>query len=167
MFPCKCFRSRTPWSLPGGNIVCPQLTSAQTKSIFTNIPAGKTIQTVTLNLPRGTNKANSLPATFLAKNPQAIINIISPNDASCIDSTLLFPCTCTGGTITCPSGIILAQIQSVFNNIAPNTNLGNVVINLPPGINALPANLLGDNAANTITLIGTGARALSKLTVKF
>lgn len=121
---------------------------------------------MTLFLPRGANNANSLGAKFLANYPQAKITIVSSKDTNCIDSTILTPCTCTDGTITCPAGNSIAQIQAVFNRIAPNTNLGNVIIYLPPGTTKLPADFLFKNPANTIRLIrSAGARALSQLTV--
>ncbi len=59
----------------------------------------------------------------------------------------------------------MAQFQASFNNIAPNTNLGNVIINMPGGTNRISANFLGKNGANTITLIGSVARPFSQLTV--
>jgi len=135
------------------------------QSIFSRIPPGKNIRTVTLSLPRGSNAANSLPESFTANYPQATINIVSPNDGSCLDSFLLSPCTCGGGSITCPVGTSIAQIQAAFNNIAPNTNLGNVVINLPAEVKNIPANFFGVNAANSITLAGAAAGPLSQLTV--
>lgn len=165
LLPCNCFPTRTPGALPVGNIVCPSLTAAQSLAVFSRVPAGLNIKAVTVTLPRGTNSANSLGPFFLANYPQTTVTLVSPKDTSCIDSTLLAPCTCNGGTITCGAGNSLAQIQAMFNNIAPNTNLGNVVINLPPGVNSIPANFFGKNAANTITLIGSVARALSQLTV--
>lgn len=165
LLPCNCFRSRTPGALPAGNIVCPFMTAAQSLAVFSRVPAGLNIKSVTVTLPRGTSTGNSLGQLFLANYPQATVTIVSPKDTSCIDSTLLAPCTCTGGTITCGAGNTLAQIQAVFNNIAPNTNLGNVVINLPPGVSTIPANFFGKNPANTITLIGGFARALLQLTV--
>jgi len=142
-----------------GHIVCPALTAADTLAIFSRIPGGLLIQSVTLNLPRGTNRANSMPSGFLANYPDVKINIFSPNDNSCIDGSLLSPCTCVDGTITCPSGAAIAQLNGIFNKIAANTNLGNLVLNLATG--EIPALFLGNNAANSIKLIGT----LSQLSV--
>lgn len=78
---------------------------------------------------------------------------------------LIVPCFLRAGSMTCPARITLAQIQANFNNIAPNANLGNVVINLPTGVKNIPSDFLGRNAANSITLVGATARALSQLTV--
>lgn len=142
-----------------GHIVCPTLTAADTLDIFSRIPGGLFIESVTLNLRRGTNRGNSMPSSFLANYPDVTISIAVPNDNSCIDSSLLSPCTCVDGTINCPSGTAIAQLNTIFNRIAANTNLGNLILNLATG--EVPAQFLGINAANTIKLIGS----LSQLSV--
>ena len=89
---------------------------------------------------------------------------------------VILPCTCTvirsdNGqktiTITCPQGITVPQIQSTFNRMVVETQISNLVLNLPPGTNALPANLLGKHRASVIQLIGPppNGGALSTLTV--
>jgi len=153
-------------------IVCPAGTSsAIAKAIFSNIRAGFNINSVTLTLPQGATVADYIPTIFTMKYPATAINVVYPNPPSCkLSNALLLPCTCeptkegTIDTITCPAGTTLAQIKTAFNNIPVNTNLGNVVLNIPDGPVVFPANLLGNNTANTIKLIGTFA--LSKLAVK-
>jgi len=67
----------------------------------------------------------------------------------------LAPCTCELGKTRCPPGTSIAQIQAVFNKIAPNTNLGTVVITvLPDATTVIPANILGSNGANQIQILG-------------
>lgn len=94
----------------------------------------------------------------------------------CPAPSVILPCVCTvirndNGqktiTITCPQGITVPQIQSTFNRIVGATQINNLVLNLPPGTNALPANLLGKHRASVIQLIGPppNAGALSTLTV--
>ena len=162
---------------PMSTIVCPAGTSAATiQSIFSNIQAGFKIDSVTLSLPQGASVNDYIPPIFGIRYPATIINVVYPAPLppaqSCgISNTIWSPCTCipnnagTVGTVTCPAGTSLAQIQTVFNNIPPNTNLGNVIPNIPVETTALPPNLLGKNAASTIQLIGTAAGALSQLTV--
>lgn len=173
--PCSCLVRRVQFFLPMGTIVCPEKTSAATaQAIFSNLRAGFRIYSVTLNLPQGAAIADYIPTIFKINYPAAVISAIypTPPPPSCgLGGVLLSPCTCnpnnvgTVGTITCPAGATLTQIQTVFANIPPNTNLGNVVLNIPTEATVLPANLLGTNAASTIQLIGSNARTLSQLTV--
>jgi len=72
---------------------------------------------------------------------------------------LVPPCSCDGSglqvKIGCQAGTTLAQIQGVFNNLPANSNLGDVVLNFPPGAaTSIPKSLLGNNAAYTIEVVG-------------
>lgn len=71
----------------------------------------------------------------------------------------LTPCTFDGTGVvaatTCPVGTKIAQIQAVFTKLPSNSNLGNVVLNFPLGATtAIPASVLGNNAAVGIEIIG-------------
>lgn len=179
MDPCSCSVTRKPGApFAIGNINCPaNLTAADTKKTLSRIPAGYNIQTVTLILRPGTNKANAVGSLFQLNYPQATITIANPTDGNtCVDSSLLAPCTCEGGTITCPStiapgsivpGSAADQLKAIFSNIAPNTNLGDVVIRLPgdAGDVAIPANMLGSSTAKTIQVISAAATNALKLTI--
>lgn len=67
--------------------------------------------------------------------------------------------------ITCPSGTNITQIQNAFANIPMDKKIGKVVLNLPSGANALPVNLLGQHAVESIQLIGAGnTNALTVMT---
>jgi len=154
--------------VPYGIISCPEgQTAATIQQIFGQISAGFNIKTVTLQLSRGTNVANSIPLAFTSNYPTAAISIVNPADPNkCIDSTLLSPCTCSLSRTTCPPGTTIAQIQAAYSKIASNTNLGSVVFNFPAGsTTAIPKNLLGTNAATTIELIGSDATQKSLLRV--
>jgi len=89
----------------------------------------------------------------------------------CSSLALLAPCLCsdtTGSTaisITCPAGTTITQIQNVFNTLPANTQIGNIVLNLPSGDIYIPANLLGSITADTISLIGSPGNILSRLKV--
>jgi len=90
----------------------------------------------------------------------------------CFNAALLAPCTCwvpAGAkitSITCPAGTTFAEIQNAFKTLPSDANIGNVVLNIPYGENTIPANLLGDIAADTIELIGPViSNSLLKLTV--
>ncbi len=168
ILPCVCSRKKLLFGAPFGAIVCPPgPTLAKIQIILAGIPAGLNIQSVTLNLNKGTNIANSIPAAFTTNYPAAAISIVHPLiSTGCIDSSLLAPCTCFLDITTCPAGTTIAQIQAIYNKIAPNTNLGIVMLNLPAGATTtIPANLLGTNSANKIELIGPAGNIRSQLTV--
>ena len=178
MYPCSCTVSAPLYigAVKFGTINCPAgLTAAETKKALSSIPAGFNIQAVTLNLRRGTNTANAVGSRFPLNYPQATITISNLNDGNtCVDSSLLAPCTCQSGIITCPSniaagsivpGTAVDQIKAIFNRISTNTNLGDVVLNFPAGDVAIPANMLGSNSANTIQIISDAGTNNSKLRV--
>jgi len=102
----------------------------------------------------------------------SLISILIDGDIytnPCSNAALLDPCTCGApagaktASITCPVGTTLAQIQNAFKTLPANSNIGNVILNLPAGKNIIPANLLGSIDADTIELIGSPIK--SKLTV--
>jgi len=67
--------------------------------------------------------------------------------------------------ISCPSGTTIAQIQTAFAKIPMGKKIGKVVLNLPSGANAIPINLLGQRAVESIQLIGAGnTNALTVIT---
>jgi len=168
ILPCVCSRKKPLAGTPFGSIICPPgLTASKVQIILAGISAGLNIQSVTLNLSKGTNIANSVPASFTTNYPAAAISIVHPlTTIDCIDSSLLAPCTCLLDITICPAGTTIAQIQAIYNKIAPNTNLGIVMLNLPAGATTtIPANLLGTNSANKIELIGPAGNIRSQLTV--
>jgi len=81
----------------------------------------------------------------------------------CPNRRLLFPCVWSETidaqgqcflAITCPQGGSLQEIQDAFNRIPVRTNIDTIVLNLPAGANAIPANFLGNNRAKILQLIG-------------
>lgn len=91
--------------------------------------------------------------------------------AICPAAALLAPCTSIVNpgdqicTFTCPQGTAITDIEKAFNNLPANSNIGNVILNIPVGTTAITKSLLGNNLATSIKLIGLAANSLSKLTV--
>lgn len=104
----------------------------------------------------------------------AISLIVAKFTAPCSGIPSNGPCTCGVDrnnlglvtlTISCPSGSTVTQIQNAFANIPMNKKIGKVVLNLPSGANAIPVNLLGQHAVESIQLIGAGnTNALTVMT---
>lgn len=119
------------------------------------------------NTPVAGNPPKNLPTL---QNLKLILVDGIPYTSVC-PSALVAPCTCnvTPGdvvfTVTCPAGLGNEKIQNLFNSLPTNLNIGNVILNLNSDETAIPANLLGNKAASTITLIGPTGNPLSKLTV--
>ncbi len=120
-----------------------------------------------INYPTATNVPKNLP-----RNPKLIsvlVNGIS-YQRQCPSSTSLAPCGCDGsGTIavtTCPAGTTVKQMQTVFNNLPTNSNIGSVVLYFPVGATtSIPALILGENSATKIEVIGPASSTLSILSV--
>jgi len=95
IFPCICSRKKLLAGAPFGAIICPAgLTAAKIQTILAGIPTGLNIQSVTLNLSKGTNIANIVPAAFTTNYPAAAISIVHPLiTIESIDSSVLGSCT--------------------------------------------------------------------------
>jgi len=110
-----------------------------------------------INTPTIGNPPKNLP-TLPSLISILIDGVIYTNP--CFNAALLAPCTCgvpAGAkiaSITCPAGSTLAQIKNAFSTLPSNANIGNIVLNILSGENVIPANLLGNIAADTVELIG-------------
>lgn len=133
-------------------------------NLLTNILINKCINPPTIGVP---------PKNF--PNLPSLISILIDGDIynnPCSNAALLAPCVCgaTAGSkavsITCPTGATIAQIQNAFNALPANTQIGNVLLNLPAGAINIPANFLGSIAADAISLIGSSGNTLSRITVR-
>ena len=119
------------------------------------------------NTPVAGNPPKNLPTL---PNLKSILIDGIPYNSVC-PSALVAPCTCTVTpgdtvfTITCSEGLGNGKIQNLFNSLPTYLNIGHVILNLNADATAIPANLLGNKAASTITLIGPNGNPLSKLTV--
>ena len=81
----------------------------------------------------------------------------------CPPRRVLFPCACSVTvnaqgecflTITCPQAVALQEIWEVFHRIPVRNNIDTIVLNLPAGATAIPADFLGSNRARVLQLIG-------------
>jgi len=124
------------------------------------------------------NQCSNTPfAANLPRNLPTLLKLVSllvdgvDYTAACPTAALIAPCTCTvpAGdpiiTMTCPAGITIAQIQASFKKLPANSNIGNIILNLPDGAHLIPSNILGSSIASTIKLIGPFSNMLSRLTV--
>lgn len=120
------------------------------------------------NIPFGANSLKNLPnlPNLVVLVDGAVYNQKCPNSA------VLNPCTCavpTGApevTINCPPGTTIQQIKTAFQNLPANSNIGNVILSFPTGATTvILAEILGNNKASTIQIIGPTQPTLSKLTV--
>jgi len=126
-----------------------------------------------LNTPFAANAPKNLPT--LPKLVSVFVDGVNYN-AACPTAALIVPCLCivpSGdpvATITCPAGNTIAQIQAAFNNLPENSNIGNIILNLPVGVSTfIPASILGKNLATSIKVIGPAAndeKSVSNLSVR-
>ena len=81
----------------------------------------------------------------------------------CPPRRVLVPCACSVTvnaqgecflTFTCPQGVALQEIWEVFHRIPVRNNIDTIVLNLPAGATAIPADFLGSNRARVLQLIG-------------
>lgn len=102
-----------------------------------------------VNNPTATNGPRNLP-----KNQNLISVLVNgvQYQRQCPNAASLAPCVCDGSGVTaittCPEGTTVKQMQTVFNNLPVNSNLGSVVLNFPVGATtSIPASILGENAS--------------------
>ena len=80
--PCQCFAARDTFGQMAGTITCQTgITATQTKFLLSKVKDGLNIQTVSLNLPRGTTQLNSVPGIFTSRYPTANVVITNPSGA--------------------------------------------------------------------------------------
>lgn len=116
------------------------------------------------NVPTKTNPPKNLPTLpNLSAGQNVLVNGVSYQRV-CPAVALLAPCSCDSSgvqaKITCPVGSTLDKIQNVFNNLPPNTNIADLVLNFPPGAEiSIPKSFLGNNPAYTIQVVGPAVLA--------